>query len=66
MSKVGVYEKAGEESITVNTGFNWWAFLLPSPWALFNGLILAGSIGIAIPMSGFVAGANPNTADAPY
>ena len=51
MSKFRVYEKIREESITVNIGFNWWAFLFPGPWALFNGLILAGSLGIAIPMS---------------
>ncbi len=58
-----VYVKAGEDPVTVNTGFNWWAFVFPGPWALFNGLLFPGLLGIAIPMSGVVAGANPHTAE---
>lgn len=50
-SMIRIFDKAGAETITVNTGFNWWAFFFPGLWALFNGLLFAGSLGIAIQMS---------------
>lgn len=38
----------------VKEGFNFWAFLLPGPWAIAKKLPLAGAIGLLAPLALFL------------
>ena len=60
MSYSHIYIKAGEEPVSVRDGFNWVAFFLPGPWALFKGLNFLGLLMIAIPLSIPIAIVNAN------
>ncbi len=40
-------DRKGPKAVLVRDGFSWWAFLVPTPWFLFKGLVVVAVLHLA-------------------